>query len=365
MLTGLNQKTFFLLASWTLAASAHASYAQMRLDGVGLTLAFVLAVAYGLIVDLALFARIFRFRAALIIGSIFALVVVSLLLSQAASPSERTGFFKGPPGGSALVALVATSAVFLPFIVIAPFAQYLAMREGRRWPGWIAAWMALQLALLPAFFILDRTDEYFRRQEYAAGHAEGRQAGAGELAALLERAEQEPERIWGTRWTSPWWQKPPAALSYRPSGWIFGLAIGMDASALIAANEPLGAPDHAALRTLMNRHFLRYAVPNIRAKLLWDALEPGGFSRQLAPKGVSEVGEVNEEVIPVLLERIEKSGEARLCPGGRMMDADRAVLNALVLAKGRVWNVATRAYEMRPQWDNYQRRVERLCPGPG
>lgn len=48
-----------------------------------------------------------------------------------------------------------------------------------------------------------------------------------------------------------------------------------------------------------------------------------------------------------------------------MMDADRAVLNALVLAKGRVWDVAKHAFEMRPHWDSYQRRVERLCPGPG
>ena len=138
----------------------------------------------------------------------------------------------------------------------------------------------------------------------------------------------------------------------------------MDASALIAASEPLSAPDRAALRTLMTRHFWPYAFPHTRAKLLWDALEPGGFSRQLAPNGVGEVGVVDEEVIPVLLERLEKHGEARLCPGGRMMDADRAVLNALVLAKGRVWNVEKRAYEMRPQWDSYQLRVERLCRGP-
>lgn len=365
MLTGRLNQAFFLLASWTLAASAHASYAQMRLDGLWLLLALALTIAYGVIVDLALFARIFRYRAALVIGSVVALAVVFLLLGQAASPSERLGFFKGAPGGAALVLLVVTSAVFLPFIVIAPFAQYLAMRHGRRWPGWITAWMALQLALLPAFLVLAGTEQYFWQQEYAAGQAVGREARAGGLAGILERAEQRHERIWGTGWTYPWQQKPPAGFSARPSGWSSGLAKAMDATALMAASEPLSATDRAALRTLMARHTGYYASPHTRAKLLWDALEPGGFSRQLTPNGVEEVGAADEEVIPVLLERLEKYGEVRLCPGGRMMDADRAVLNALVLAKGRVWNVSTRAYEMRPHWDSYQGRVERLCPGPG
>lgn len=362
MLTGRLHQAFFLLASWTLAASAHASYAQMRLDGLGLLLAFALTVAYGVIVDLALFVRIFRYRAALVIGSIVALAVVFLLLGQAASPSERAGFFKGPPGGAELVLLVVTSAVFLPFIVIAPFAQYLAMRHGRRWPGWITAWMALQLALLPGFLVLAGTDRYFWQQEYAAGQAEGREARAGGLGGILERTEQRHERIWGTGWTYPWQQKPPAVIFARPSGWIYGLAKSMDASALMAANEPLSAPDLAALRTLTAQHY--YAPPNTRAKLLWDALEPGAFSRLLAPHGVDDVGAVDEQVIPVLLDRLEKYGEVRLCPGGRMMDADRTVLNALVLAKGRVWSVAKHAYEMRPQWDSYQGRVERLCRGP-
>lgn len=145
----------------------------MRLDGPGLALAFALAVAYGLIVDPALFARIFRYRAALVVGS-------------------------------ALVVLVATSAVFLPFIVIAPFAQYLAMRHGRRWPGWIAAWMALQLALLPAFFILGVTDRYYRHQEFVAGHAEGHQARAGEPGALLECAEQRMDESGAPDGPSVW-----------------------------------------------------------------------------------------------------------------------------------------------------------------
>ena len=345
-----------------LAASAHASYGQMRLDGLGLWLAFALSVTYGVIVDLALFARIFRYRAAAVVGSIVALAVALLLLSLVASPGESAGFFKGAPGGAALVLLAGTSAVFLPFIVMAPFAQYLTMRQGRRWPGWITAWMALQLALLPGFLALASTEEYFWQREYEAGQAVGREAGAGGLGAILERAERRHERIWGTGWTYPWQQKPPAGYSARSSAWIFGLAKSIDASALIAASEPLSAPDRAALHLLMSPS---YALPHTRAKLLWDALEPGGFSRQLAPRGVGEAGAVDEEVIPVLLERLEKHAQARLCPGGRMMDADRAVLNALVLAKGRVWNVEKRAYEMRTQWVGYPERVERLCRGPG
>lgn len=336
----------------------------MRLDGLGLLLAFALCVVLGVIVDLALLARLFRYRAAAVVGSVVAVAAIFLLLSQAASPGERTGFFKGAPGGAALVVLVVTSAVVLPFIVIAPFAQYLAMRNGRRWPGWITAWMVLQLALLPGFLVLAGTEHYFWQREYRAGEIKGREVKAGGLGGIMERAGQRRERIWGTGWNSPWQQGSPAGSYARPNAWMQGLAKGMDASVLVAASEPLGAPDRAALRTLVTRHLGSYAFPKTRAKLLWDALEPGGFARQLAPNGLNEMGVVGEDVIPVLLEWLEKHGQPRLCPGGRMMDADRALLNALVQAKGRVWNVEKRAHEMRPQWEDYPLRVERLCRGP-
>ena len=57
----------------------------------------------------------------------------------------------------------------MPFILIASFAQYLAMRHGRRWLGWITAWMALQLALLPGFNIARRLAGYARRQSFTCG----------------------------------------------------------------------------------------------------------------------------------------------------------------------------------------------------
>lgn len=352
-------RVLLLLAAWSLAASAQASYAQMRLDGLGLLIVFALTVAYGMLVDLALFLRVFRYRTALVIGSIAGLGVVFLVLTQVVPPREWAGFFKQHAGGAWPVILVATGAVFLPFIVIAPLAQYLAMRDGRRWPGWITAWMALQLALLPGFLVLAGTERYFWQKEYAAGKAVGSQARAGALAGILERAEQRRERLWGTGWTYPRRPEPSARHYALRSAWINGLAMGIDANALISATEPLGASDGAALRALTTRHY--YPPPNTRAKLLWDALEPGSFARVLAPRGVNETGPVDEEVIPVLLERLEKDRAQRLCPGGRMTDADRAVLKALVLAKGRVWNVATRADELRPQWESYPQRVEQLC----
>jgi hypothetical protein len=364
VLTGRLHQAYFLLASCALAATAHASYGQMRLEGIELFLAFALAVAYGLIVDLALFIRLFQYRAALVVGIIVALGVNFLLLGQAAPPTERAGLFNVYPGGREQVLLVVTSAVFLPFILIAPFAQYLAMRHGRRWPGWITAWLTLQLALLPAFLVLAGTEEYFWKQEYAAGRAVGLEVRAGGLGRILELAEQRHERIWGTGWAYPWRQKPSSSFTYRRSAWIHGLAKGVDDSAPIAANEPLSELDRSVLRTLMERYFQGYTVPNIRAKLIWDALEPGGFPRQLVPIGISEPGVVSEEVIPALLERLEKYGEPRLCPGGRMVDADRAVLNAVIQKHGRVWNVEKRVDEMHPDWDGYRRRVERLCRGP-
>jgi hypothetical protein len=277
------------------------------------------------------------------------------------------------------------------------------MRQGRRWPGWVAVWMALQVALLPGFLVLANTEGHFWKQEYAAGQAVGREARAGGLGVIRESAEQQHERIWGTGWTYPWHQEPPSGYLARRSGWIAGLAKGVDDSALIAANEPLSEPDRTVLRTLIERHFAGYAIPNINTKLIWDALEPGDFSRQLAPHGLNERGVVSEEVIPLLLERLDEYGEARLCPGGRMMDADRAVLNQLVLAKVRdydeakkrelkaeleakkleremseaptphrlIWKAAHalgNAYGGQPvrvpDWGSYPQRVERLCRGP-
>lgn len=363
MLTGRLNQAFFLLVSCALAASAHASYGQMRLEGLSLSVAFALTVAYGLFVDLALFVRLFRTRAALVICSIVGLALGFLLLSQFASPSERR-WLLGPFVGPAWVVLVVTSAVFVPFIVIAPFAQYAALRHGRRWPGWITAWMFFQLALLPVFLVLAGTESHFREQEYAAGRAAGHEVRAGGFGRLLQLAEQRHERIWGTGWAYPWRHYTLGGLPYRRSAWIGGLAKGMDESAPIAANEPLSEQDRTALETLAKRFFGGYGGWNIGAKLIWDALEPGGFARQLAPFGINEQGVVSEEEIPALLERLEKYGAPRLCPGGRMMEADRDVLNAVILKRGRAWNTEKRAYEMRPDWEGYRQRVERLCRGP-
>ena len=91
-------------------------------------------------------------------------------------------FVNPGPGGASLVVLSMTCAVFLPFIVIAPIAQYRAMRLGRRWPGWM-------------------------------------------------------------------------------TGWISGVARGVDESAPIVADEPLSEPDRMLLRTPIGRHFTEYATP--------------------------------------------------------------------------------------------------------
>lgn len=403
MLTRCLNQAFFLLAACALAGAAHASYGQMRLDGIGFFLAFALTVAYGVIVDVALLARIFRYRAVLVGGLIVALMLIILLLGLTASPSERAGFFKGAPGGASLVVLLLTGAVFLPFIVFAPLAQHRAMRQGRRWPAWVTVWMALQVALLPGFLVLGYTEDHFWKQDYAAGQVVGRQVRSGGLGGISELVDQRNERIWGTGWTYPWRQEPPSSYIARRSAWIAGVAKAVDDSALIAANEPLSEPDRTMLRTLTERHFVGYAIPNINTKLIWDALEPGDFSRQLAPLGLNEQGVVNEEVIPPLVDRLEKYGEARLCPGGRMMDADRAVLSKLVLAKVRDYEEARkrelgaeieakkREREMSeapfpynlilaavnalgsmyggqdvavPDWSRYPQRVERLCREP-
>ncbi|MCC2638257.1 MAG: hypothetical protein K0Q68_1976 [Moraxellaceae bacterium] len=391
-----------LLVLCALSAAAQASYGQMRLDGIGLLLALMLTVACGVIVDVALLARLFRHRAALVTGLGIAVAILLLLVGMAASPGERAGFFKGPPGGASLVVAVLTCAVFLPFIVLAPLAQYRALREGRRWPRGLTAGMVLQVALLPGFFVLAHTEAHFWQEEYAAGLAVGRGASAGELGGILVRAEQQRERLWGTGWTYARHQEPSRGHAPRLSGWITGLARGVDASPLIAANEPLREADRVLLRELMERHFAGVAMPMITAKLLWDALEPGNFSGQLAPHGLNERGVVSEEVLPLLLDRLEANGEARLCPGGRMMDADRDVLMQLVVARAQahaeakerelkatidakrtaremaeapapyrlLWEAANALGEayggqavVAPDWSGFPRRVEGLCGG--
>lgn len=395
-------QAFFFLAACALAVSAHADYGQMRLEGASLWLAFALSVAYGLIVNVALIARIFRYRGILVVGLILGLLVILLLLFQGASPSERAAVFKRGPGSMSMVVMFVTSMVLLPFIVIAPIGQYLAMRDKRPWPGWITAWMVLQVALVPVFFILAGMEDKLQEREYAAGLAVGRAASAGNFGAILERADQRRDRIWGTAWTTAWQQESPSRYGVR-SRWFAGLAKGLDESAPIAANEPLSEPDRMALRTLIERYFFWYAVLNVRTKLIWDALEPGRFARQLAPHGLNERGVVSEEIIPLLLVRLEKDGGARLCPDGRMMDADRAILKELVLAKVRDYDEArnrdlksaeeerkidaemqaappqyrlpyeaARALKDRsgvrdsklPDWGDYPQRVEQLCRGP-
>jgi len=401
VLTGRLNQAFILLAACALAVSAHADYGQMRFEGASLWLAFALLVAYGLFVDVALIARIFRYRTILIVVLIVSVLMIALLLGQAASPSEREALDKGVPGGASTVVMLVTSVVLLPFIVIAPIGQYLAMRNERPSPRWITAWMVLQVALVPGFFILANMEDKFQEQEYEAGLAVGREASAGGFGAILERADQQRDRIWGTAWTTPWKEESLSAYRVR-SRWFAGLAKGLDESAPIAANEPLSEPDRTALRTLIERYFFWYATLNVRTKLIWDALEPGKFSRQLAPYGLNERGVVSEEIIPLLLVRLEKDGGARLCPGGQMMDADRAILKELVLAKvsdydeARKRDLASAEEEKKldaemaaapaqyrllyeaaralkessgvrdsklPDWSDYPQRVEQLCRG--
>jgi len=298
--------------------------------------------------------------------------------------------------------MLVTSVVLLPFIVIAPIGQYLAMRDERPSPRWITAWMVLQVALVPGFFFLASMEDTFREQEYAAGLAVGREASAGDFGAILERADQRRDRIWGTAWTIPWKGESPSGYRVR-SRWFAGLAKGLDESAPIAANEPLSEPDRTALRTLIERYFFWYAALNVRTKLIWDALEPGDFARQLAPYGLNERGVVSEEILPLLLVRLEKDGRARLCPDGQMMDADRAILKELVMAKVSDYEEARKRdlisaekerkldaemaaapaqyrlpYEAAralkessgvrdsqlPDWSDYPQRVEQLCREP-
>lgn len=389
----------FLIAC-ALAAPAYASYGQMRLAGAVPLLAFGLAIAWAIVVDVLVVARVFRSRAMLVLAIAIGIGALALLAGALAIPGERDGFFNGAPGGAMLVVLAVCCTVVLPFMLVGPIAQYRALRDGRGSPAWITLWLAAQVALLPGFFAMASLDERFGAAERAEAFALGRDARPGGFAALLARADAQRERVWGTPWTLPMRQQPPTGYVPRFSQWMAGLAGGIDASTPIAANEALAEADRAALGTLLERHLMLYATPQLRTKLLWDALEPGAFARQLAPHGLGESGVVGEELLPLLLDRLEQDRSARLCPDGRMDDADRALLRELVARKARAYDearardeaVAQRAaddaamltqapwYERLPlqalralgdlwggsasevpDWGGYPARVDRLC----
>lgn len=146
--------TGIALAGALFAAGAQASYAQMRLDGAGLLLALVLSVLFCGLVDLLILVKLFRFRLPLAIATLIAAALATFFVAMALSPGERTGYFKGEPGGLALAALLVTAVVFVPFMLAAPAAQYRSLKEGRRWPAWVGAGLALQAVSLAAWVVM-------------------------------------------------------------------------------------------------------------------------------------------------------------------------------------------------------------------
>ena len=163
-----------LLGSWMLAASAHASFGGFGpWAGASLLLVFALTLAYGFIIDLVVLAKLFRHWLSVTVASFTTLVVVLPLVILAALPAERTAFFRVFFSGSGPFIFTLTSAVLIPYLFVAPIAQYRALRHGRPSPVWILRWMALQPALLAAFILLPVSNHYYWRADYAAGRDAG------------------------------------------------------------------------------------------------------------------------------------------------------------------------------------------------
>lgn len=337
----------FLLAA-CFAGGAHASYGQMRLDGIGMFLAFTLVVGWGLILDLVILApaQVLRRRGAAVACTVIGGLIVLLFLAMLALPAERAGFFKGPPLDSALAASLATCAVFLPFILFAPWAQHRALAEGLARPRWVRIWMWAQPALLVAAVVLPLVEGYFYFREYEAGRAEGAAVQAGGAGALLERASQRGERIWATPLTLPGPARPPSDPYGPRQAWIVGIASGLDESGLVRGDEPFSPEDRSALETLATRYFGAYSAPRVRAHLIWDELAPGNFATVLARDRSTE------EIIMILLDRFDRGGVARFCAEGRMPDADRAALATFVAGHGG-------------NSEDYARRIRSFCTSPG
>lgn len=358
-------RSIVVLASCALAAAAEASYAQMRLDGIGIFLALSLLAIWTAIVDIGLMVKLFRRRSILMGSLVLSFAVIALVFAAFASPSERTGFFKGSPGGAMLVIVIVTCIAFVPFIFLAPFAQYAAMQDDRRWPRWVPVWIVLQFLLLPLFIALDFADDYFWKREYAVGEAIGSAVQPGGLAGVLELADRQHERIWGTPFHLPWPPSTQSGVYPRISGWSAGMVKGLGSSVLFAGNDPMGASDRAALVQLTSRHLQFFSKPAIDARMLWDRLEPGNFTNVLMAGGELNPNVAPAETIPPLLERFEKYAEPRMCPDGRMLDQDRATLLKLVEKRGETWSTETRKHSLRSDWAEFPARIERLCRRAG
>lgn len=335
--------------SLTLTESAHASYGQMRLDGLLTFLGLVVFFCHVGLVNLLLYGKLFRKRALVVAAGVVSLALAAFLIFVISSPNEMAGVAKLFSYGLARILLAIALVATLPYVLLAPIAQFSAVDDGLPSPRWVSLGLSLQMALVPALIALSFVDDAIRQKEFAAGRSEGMAVKAGDLSSLLQRAEQRRERIWATPWFYPWRERSSTTSYFPSSGWVGGMGLGLNDSPLIATIAPLGAEDGRALATLAHQYVVPGVAPNVYFKLVWDALQPGGEYLKF------ETVWIRDEMLLPLLERLESEGEARLCANGRMERRTRDILRNAYVARAEDRGNAS-------PWSDYVKRVARICP---
>ena len=314
---------------------ASASYGNMHLN-LATFFALVLIGAYTLLVDVALLLKLFRSIVWVGISSIISMILITVLIVTWDDPR----FF------SRLGSWEIFSLTLPPFVLFAPLVQYLTLNRYARsaratYFGTVGMNLviALQVATPVAFLAFDAAymANYGRRMDNL--RAQGKQAKPGEVKELLQ------QQTMGTS----------------EAGEVLQ---GLSSSSIVSGSAPLVPGDRdalfAAVAETVHHGYARY--PHIETKLVWDTLEAGHVGDRLANGPFADLlltgrngPDTTFRLLPDLLESyIEKDASRRLCPGGRMLEEDRAALDSLY-AKGEENAKTEQATMQRYYGPNYRR----------
>jgi hypothetical protein len=313
---------------------ASASYGNMHLN---LATFFSLALigAYTILVDVALLLKLFRSMICVGFSSIVSMILITVLIVTWDDPR----FF------SSIGSWGIFSLTLPPFILFAPLVQYQTLNRYSRsarakYFGTVGMNLviALQVAAPVAFLTFDAAymANYGHRMDNL--RAQGNQAKPGEVKEILR------QQTMGTS----------------EAGQVLQ---GLNSSSLVGASAPLTSSDRdalfAAVAETVHHGYARY--PHIETKLVWDTLDAGHVGDRLAQGTLADLfltgrngPDVSFRLLPDLVAYIEKDASRRLCPGGRMLEEDRAALDSLY-ANGEENAKAAQATMQRDYGPNYRR----------
>lgn len=199
--------------------------------------------------------------------------------------------------------------------------------------------LLLLIGLPLLFAILTFTEDYFReRASRDAGHQGGYVAPGG--AQKLMELEEHRYRLWGTGIQFSRDEDSKESFLFKR---VTGFMNGIGWSRYLKANEPLLLDDRKVLEAWLERNSSHEDGSNldIRAKLVWDALEGGKVlerkSQIIATIDSSKKMEIDPSVrsplhttFYVLSCYVEKYGHQKFCSGGNILEEDRIALSDII-----------------------------------